>query len=77
MPKSVVVAVRHSVLYPQSFRFSFRTDFKSETQLKFKIMFSKHTKFISNCDTVDHSVTVYRFLWIPIYKVIRERVYKT
>ena len=41
-------------------------------------MFSKHTKFIKDYGTTDieKSVTIYRFLWLPIFKVTKEKVKK-
>jgi len=40
-------------------------------------MFSKHTKFVKvdygtiNSD-IEKSVTIYKFLWLPIFKITKE-----
>ena len=41
-------------------------------------MFSKHTKFQNDYGTNNlfKSVTIYRFLWIPIFKSTKEMVDK-
>ena len=41
-------------------------------------MFSKHTKFIKDYGTTDieKSVTIFRFLWLPIFKITKEKVKK-
>jgi hypothetical protein len=44
-------------------------------------MFSKHTKFVKadygtiNSD-IEKSVTIYKFFWLPIFMVTKERVDK-
>lgn len=39
-------------------------------------MFSKKTKFIKDFGTteIEKLVTIYRFLWIPIFKITKEKV---
>jgi len=45
-------------------------------------MFSKHTKFVKlslgemNSSDIQKSVTIYRFLWFPIFKSTKEMVDK-
>ena len=41
-------------------------------------MFSKHTKFQNELGTnlFQKSVTIYRFLWFPIFKSTKEKVDK-
>jgi len=41
-------------------------------------MFSKHTKFQNELGTnlFQKSVTIYRFLWLPIFKSTKEKVDK-
>lgn len=49
---------------------------KKELKFKLNIMFSKHTKFQNVLGTgfLQKSVTIYKFLWFPIFKSTKEMV---